>query len=232
MKKIAYYLLSLIVIVLTSCNDDGNNGYTPNPFPENTVADIVTFTGISSNTATFQLQEINDSKIVTLTASGVTIDENTFTKGTRIMLYYVPQNGIRYADDDITVYGYGYIHNAKPVVGDIADYPLWNDAQIYIFEMWRSGSYLNIYSVMQFDRDPQFKVIADAATVNNDFPDIYLTYSNEVNINATDQNFNASIDISQIWDLATCKGINIHLNNSNGENIYTLHKNQTIKPAE
>lgn len=227
MKKTVFFVFAaLIAIILPSCSDDD----TPTYVPDNIFVDIVTYQGITDNVATFTFQQKEDSPEITLKARN--FSETNWEKGYRVMISYLPDNGVRYVSDYVSLYSYSFIFNGKVSVDDMSKYPNWDFAPIYVYDLWRTGTYLNLYSLMTYSYNPQFKVIVDEQTLNNDYPDLYLTYELGADAESRENAFNASIDISSVWDLPTCYGVNIHMNNSNGEKTIKLEKIQTIKPVE
>lgn len=224
-KTILWVFMALIAIILPSCSDDN-----PTYVPDNLFVDIVTYEGMSNGVAKFTFQQAEDSPTITLMAQNFA--ETNWSKGFRVMISYSPVGGVRYVNDYVELYGYSYIYNGEVTVADINSYPNWDFAPIFVYELWRTGSYLNLYSVMTYSYDPRFDVIVDEQTINNEYPDLYLTYELGAGVESQQNAFNASIDISSVWDLPTCYGVNIHLNNSNGESTIKLVKQQTIKPVE
>lgn len=229
MKKTFLYLfLAIASFALYSCNEDNN----PGQVPDNLFADIVTIYDKKDNSTIFHLQEKDDSPTAVLTATEFSITNTPFKKGDRVMISYVPTNGARYVSDFISVYNLASIYPTPIITDEIKLYPDWDFADIYVDDLWRTGNYINLYCRMTYYNDPQFKVIIDKYTVNNSYPDIYLTYDYNSNVDAQEKSFIASFDISEVWDLTTCRGVTIHLNSRNTAKTITLDKTITIKPIE
>lgn len=225
-KSLLCLLATAIVGIFTSCSDDDD---APK-IPENIITDLVTIATIQEQGATFEFQKLEDSPTISLVAPNIKFDSYLYKKGQRVLISYVPQGGERYVNDIITVYGIQPVYNASIIEAPIADYPDWDFAPISVFELWRTGTFLNLYSLMEYNIDPRFKVIVDEETLSQEYPHIYLTYEITSTSNSSLKSFNASIDLAPIWDLVTCRGIIVHLNNSKGDDTITLDKFQTIKP--
>lgn len=227
-KSILYLLLAIASVALYSCNED--NG--PEQIPDNLFNDIVTLYEKGENSTTFHLQEKDDSPVAVLTASDFSVNNYPFKAGDRVMISYVPTNGTRYASDYITIYAMTSVYSPEIITDEIKLYPDWDFASIYIDNLWRTGNYINLYCRLTYYNNPQFKVIIDKYTVNNSFPDVYLTYDYQSNVESQEKSFITSFDVSEVWNLTTCRGITIHLNSSNTDKTITINKDLTIKPIE
>lgn len=229
MKKTIFYLfLAISSVALYSCNEDSN----PNQIPDNTLADIVTLYQTQESSTVFQLQEKDDEPIATLTANDFTISNTPFKTGDRVMISYVPKNGERYVSDYITLYAISSVYNPEIIVEEINKYPDWDFAPIKVDKLWRTSSFINLYSRITYYQETNFRVIIDKYTINNSYPDVYLTYDLDANINSQEKTFITSFDISSVWNLTTCQGVNIYLKNDDKVQTITINKNLTIKPVE
>lgn len=227
-KTILFLLLAVASITLYSCNED--NG--PEQIPDNLYADIVTIYEKQDNSTIFHLQEKDDSQVAILTASDFSINNYPFQKGDRVMISYVPKNGTRYVTDFITVYALSSVYTPEIITDEIKLYPDWDFASITVDNLWRTGNHINLYCRMTYYNDPLFKVIIDKYSINNSHPDVYLTYDLQSGVESQEKSFVTSFDISEVWDLTTCRGITIHLNSNNTNKTITINKNLTIKPVE
>ena len=232
MKKTAFYLLLAIsaIITFSACSSDN----TPATVPDNLVADIVSVNEITESTATFLKMEKNDSPIATLTvtnAEDLGLSYYPLKTGDRVMISYVPQSGVRYVSDFITLYQLQTIPAPETITDDINKYPDWDLPSFSVDNLWRTGTYINLYCRMTYLSSPNFKVIYDKKTINNSHPDIYLTYDFYSTPESVEKSFVTSFDISTIWLKPTCHGVNIHLKNK--ENVQTITINKTaLKPVE
>lgn len=224
MRKILACLMLTVFAAtyLTSCDDDEDVPVYPN----DSFYDIVTFIGHSKGNAVFELQKDGDSEPVRLTATGFSLDTTSIKVDTRLLLGYVPKSGIAYQTDEITVTGIGSIFNDKVRSVDMTTLPDWDKNEIYLFSLWRTGKYINLFCQLTYTvNNAAFGLLADEMTLDNEYPDLYLVYEMDSSPESYNKNFYASIDISDVWNRSTCRGVTIHLNNSNlGEDTFTFSK--------
>ena len=74
-----------------------------------------------------------------------------------------------------------------------------------------------------------FVLMADATTIDSDMPQLYLSYK-KGGQGSSFKNFIASIDIANIWNRPSCKGVTIHVNDSNFGNNTIEFKKTTLTP--
>ena len=232
MKKIKNYLLILCLgLFATACMNSSNDA--PN-FDEDAMFDIVSFIGnpeSNNNHAVFQFQKEGDSRLVTLRATNTSIDTTATKIGTRVMLYYTPESGMHNIDDNVYVKNVYIIFNDSVRTGDITKLPDWNYNPIFVNAIWRSGTYLNIQCGLVYSFEPKaFMLMIDASTVENSYPDVYLTYQKSTDHDSSKKNFYASIDIANLWNRSTCKGFTLHVNDSNFGNNEMTFKKTTLTP--
>lgn len=233
-KTIRDILILFVLLFATSClNNSSNNNNMP-PVDETTMIDIVTFVGnpaSNNNNSVFQFQEKNDSRLTTLLAKNITIDTTTTKVNTRMLLYYTPESGMHNIDDLITVKNAYSIHNDSIYTGDINKLPDMEMNPISVDIIQRSGTYINIQCGLTYVVEPlEFKLMVDATTIDNEMPDVYLSYKKDNNKLATYKGFVASIDIANLWNRSSCKGITIHVNDSNFGNNKIEFKKTTLTP--
>lgn len=225
-KTTILLLLTIIATTVSSCDDSvpevNETGYV----------DFVSFVSTNNNSSTFRFQQKDDEPVITYIAQDLTVDTTFMPGGTRLMLAYVPVSGLPYTDGYIHVLGMQQIYNADVLIQ--APGSNWNEDGIYLHEMWRAGSLINLSCRLNYGDAPgQFDLIADPATVNSSNPQLYLVYDYEQQRNNQDKAFYASFDISGVWNKASCHEVTIHLNDTNeGNNSITYKKTETIKPVE
>ena len=73
----------------------------------------------------------------------------------------------------------------------------------------------------------------DEKTLDNEYPQAYIIYLPDSDLNGTMKTGYASWDISSVWALGTCKGLKISWVDENGSQTRTFNKDQQqVKPAE
>lgn len=209
----------MLAVVLSSCN---------NTYPEaddKGYIDIVTFVSTTSNTATFEMQQRDDSPVITYVARDLSVDTSYCPRGTRLLLAYAPISGEAYKSGYIHVLGMQGVYNAK--VKQAAIPKDWDSNGIFLLEMWRSGNYINISSVItSVDVPKRYDLLVDPTTIDNEFPQLYVVFENE-KINETERAYFASFDIKSLLDKSTCRGVVVNLKDSNqSNNQITFEKKQ------
>jgi hypothetical protein len=92
--------------------------------------------------------------------------------------------------------------------------------------MWRTGNYLNLRMRVDYSETARyFGLVVDSLTLNDAEPEVYLLH----NLNGAPDNYlreaYASFDISKVWGLPTCKGLRVHVNDTNlQKDIYEFSK--------
>ncbi len=216
MKKQAFYLLliTMFSLSLASCMDSDNDDYDPN---KNTLYDIVTLTLSNDKGQQFQYQVNEDSEVIILTSSEVRVDTTICPVGNRLLLAYEPTSGVAQQSGTIIVQGYSTIFNDDIRADYIKDYPDWDDDGIYLYSLWRTGTYLNLHGLAPFSNSQTLALMTDSATIDNEYPEVYVIYRTEQERDSYDRALYASFDIASLWNKKTCKGLNVHIKNTNLE---------------
>lgn len=212
LRYAAPLLCLLAVWLLTSCRDEPDR-------PDQGVAtyqNIATFVGNNDRgLSMLQYREINDSPLVTLTLQG-TIDQNQAPTGTRMLVTYTLPEGVAYGTSTaIEASSLNVIYNGT-VKTDATTLPDMNTSEgIYVMTLYRSGEYINLMAQLPAcSGKRKFSLVADPATLGSDIPTLYLTTSAD-----NEQGFNrktvASFNMTPVWNLATCRGVKLLVNNTN-----------------
>ena len=219
MKKTITLLIAIIALVLSSCNisypEADDTGYM----------DIVTFVSTTSNSATFEMQQRDDSPVITYVARDLSVDTEYCPSGTRLLLAYTPISGEPYKSGYIHVLGMQGVYNAE--VKQSAIPHDWDADGIFMLEMWRSGNYINVSSVItSVDVPKRYDLLVDPATFDDEFPQLYVVFEN-AKTNETERAYFASFDIKSLLDKSTCRGVVVNLKDTyQGNNQITFEKKQ------
>lgn len=220
MKPLKLIILSLLwVIAATSCGDDG-------PYSDAAALyDIVTYEGTTSAGATFSFRQYDDSPLITLTAKGAQMSDR-ITAGDRLLIGYYPASGQPYTSGEITLQAYSYINQDTVVCRQEKDLAGWDKDPMYLNSVWRSGKYLNLYvRIDQSDEPRRFELAIDQATINDSLPHLYMVHDLLDSPGNYTRRAYASYDLTPVWKLETCRGIILHINDSNlQKDIYTFRK--------
>lgn len=218
--KIFILMMALLTMTFTSCKDEDE----PGTIPSDAMLDMATFVSQDGNGSTFTLQKDGDSPVVTLTARQ-RLDTDLFTIGNRLLIYYVPESGVAYQSGPAVLYAARQVINGKALTGNSKDYPGWSTEATNLQSIWRTGKYLNIHSLAYYKVNPKrFVLVADETTIDDEYPDLYLIFYSDDQVDGDLNTLYASFDISGVWDSDTCKGVRVHLANSSGENHFTFNK--------
>lgn len=206
MKRIVRYMLPLLAaLMLAGCGDEDAPALM-------TLTDIVTFEGYSGGQPVFTLQKNGDSPLVTLTGTTGQLSQS-FEAGERLLLRYLPQNGEAYTSGSVAVRGIVRINNDKLRKGPLEG---WDADAVYMYALWRTGQYINIECSVVYSGSPrQFFLLLDESTADDKIPQLYLMH----NVGDAPDNFSrriyASWNIGALWSLESCRGVTVHLRDSN-----------------
>ena len=206
MKRIISYVYPAVAaFLLCGCGDD-------QPAAIMTLTDIVTFEGYRSGQPVFTLQKNGDSPLVTLTGTTGHLSQ-TFSDGERLLLRYLPQNGEAYTSGPVAVYGTGRINYDKLRTGAVDG---WDADPVYMYALWRTGPYLNMECGVEYSDTPRlFFLILDETTAGDDIPQLYLMHDMGDAPDRFSRRIYASWDIGALWNLESCRGVTVHLRDSN-----------------
>lgn len=215
LRSLVTVLCLLTVGFLTSCSDEADEPQTGEAVYQN----IATYVGDNdSGRSLLQYRQINDAPLVTLTLQG-RIDPAQAPVGTRLLVTYTLPAGVAYGTSTaIEATSLNVIYNGT-VQTDATTLPDMGATQgIYVMTLYRSGEYLNLMAQLPATSGKRtFSLVADPATLNTDIPVLYLTTQAD-----TEQGFNrktvASLSLAPVWNISTCRGVKVALNNTN--NVY------------
>lgn len=219
LRKATPLLCVLAMCLLSGCRDEPDR-------PEDGVAiyqNIATYAGDDNGGhSQLQYQEVNDSPIVTLTLQG-RLDQEQVKPGTRLLVTYTLPAGTAYGTStSIEAKSLNVIYNGEVKTDGTALPSLEDTEGIYVMTLYRSGKYLNLMAQLPATSGKRvFELVADAATLGDEIPQLYLTTKAE-----NEQGFNrktvASLNLGPVWDLPTCKGVEVHVKNTNNSYQQTL----------
>lgn len=197
-----------LAVALTGCGDDAPYSDTA------TLYDIVTYGGSVGGVATFTMRASNDSPLLTLTATGVDVNP-AIKEGDRMLLGYIPASGTPYASGEVSVVSTGAINNVPMTEDAIADIR-WDADPIYLNSIWRTGCYINVYCRVSYSAKPRLlSLVADCETLGDPVPQLYLVHDLLGEPDSYTRRAYLSADISDVWRLETCRGVTVHVADSN-----------------
>ena len=200
-------LVCLTVLLVCGCSGD-------EPAAQMTLADIVTFGGYSSGCPVFTLRKNGDSPLITLTGdAGRTLKD--VEEGQRVLLRYLPQNGEAYTSGNVSVRSVVRINYDKLRKGPLDG---WDADPVYMLALWRTGEYLNLECRVEYaDEARRFYLVIDEETASDPVPQLYLMHDMGDAPANFQRHIYASWDMSAIWNTEGCRGVTVHLRDSNRE---------------
>ena len=191
------------------------------------LTDVVTLEdgGGDGRESVYSFQRYDDSPVITLTDPTTRIDHKY--DGSRLLLYYYPESGLPYVSGRVSVRSARLIDTSAITVAPLSDYR-WDADGVWLNSIWRTGRWINNRMRLPYTETPfEFRLVADQATADDAEPQLYLVYDRH----GAPDNFlregYASVDISDIWNRPTCRGVRIHVNDLNlKRDIYVFNKQQ------
>lgn len=197
-----------LAVALTGCGDDAPYSDTA------TLYDIVTYGGSEDGVAIFAMRASDDSPLLTFTAAGVDVDP-AIGEGDRMLLGYIPASGVPYTSGEVSVVSMGAINNVPMKEDAIADIR-WDADPIYLNSIWRTGCYINVYCRVSYSAKPRLlSLVADRETLGDPVPQLYLVHDLLGEPDSYTRRAYLSVDISDVWRLETCRGVTVHVADSN-----------------
>ncbi|MCM1520141.1 MAG: hypothetical protein NC098_05090 [Lachnoclostridium sp.] len=210
MRNLSLLLITLMAILTGCINSDTIDGPV-----DMTTWDIATFEGNDGQRAAFTVRKGDDSPEVTLVYPRE-IEMENLKAGDRVYIAYIPVDNIPYRSGEITLKSIARITQGGVEVAPFDPADGWDADPVYVVTIWRTGNFINIYCRLPYYTDPRrFGITADEATVGTACPQLYLNHQLPESINSFDRAYYASFDISDVWQLGTTLGVDLHVNNSN-----------------
>ncbi|MDE7407872.1 MAG: hypothetical protein K2M76_05570 [Muribaculaceae bacterium] len=221
MRMLFRYILRVVLPMIAlslnvSCSTDEQE-------PLEYRADIVTFVGNETGGASFGRIEQNSETVTKLMARGVRVDTTRVTAGSRVLMVYEEASELS-EPLSVNILSLQLIVTGEVRVAD--DMAGWNSDAVYMLSMWRTGGYLNLECRVENSEEKRnFCVVADPATVSNAVPDLYVVHDMGEHTASYMRRIYASWDISEVWNRRSCRGVRVHINDSNrGINEMTFTK--------
>lgn len=202
---------------LMSCSDDAESN------DQAFLSDIVTVESTGDSGSRFTFRRYGDSPLITLTAPGLRLDDKTV--GRRVLLRYYPESGKPYTDGGIRPLAISAVNCDTTVIRPVERYD-WNANAVFLNAIWRSGDYINVHlRAVYSDKPRYFSLMVDSLTLTAPVPQVYLVHNTLGAPDSYMREIYASFDITNVWGLPGCDGIEIHVNDSNlKKEIYKFNK--------
>lgn len=226
--KLILASLALAALGFTACNGDDE------PIRKSFI-DIVTLDTNTSSGATMSFNRLDDSPQIFLTSS-VQLPEKYFKAGTRILIIYQTPTDEQYVSGPCDIIQAGNTLGAGeapiPAVVDTLDN--WKSSNMEIVQKWRSGSYLNFSASMYtYGAPAKFRTYVDEKTLDNEYPELHVTYEPTTNGQQQNLTYYASYNIANIINRPNAKGVRVRYISAAGEKEFTIERGgSSITPAE
>lgn len=231
--KVRSILLSFLTILsvltlTTSCNSNDPAG----PGVGDLFFDIATLESATDNGSTFTLRKDGDSPLVTLTSTvpKSQINADYFPVGCRLLIGYLPESGEAYVSGPVTLYILSYVYNGVIQESTAEATTNWNTASQQVNSIWRTGNWLNFHVMCDYAsinlKPNKYDLVVDETTLNDEYPKAYVIYEPDTRVNSVTQNFYASFNIAEVWNLPHVKGLQVQVLLHTGERLYTFKKDQ------
>lgn len=228
-KKISSGLFAAFVICFLGLFSSSCNSSSDQPIiPDNVCFDFVTFVSSNDKGSVFTFRKSNDSDLITLTA-GIKVDTENLKPGTRVIIQYVPSGGqAPYESGPITLFGIAQITTGDVEAKPLSEIESWQPEPVKVNTLSRSGEYIDVWIEAATAQTPKlFTIVADEATLTNEYPDLYLVFETDRPF-ANMRQLYGSFDMSAIWNKTTCKGVNVHTDSNNGFGTVKFEKSTLL----
>ena len=223
-KQIAGALLILICSIgFSGCSSLANgNNELPSLFSV-----FATLEAHAKAGAVFTVQATPDGEPITLTTTA-NLDSEKLKVGDRFIIIY--SNGDTY---DPYIPGAIDLKNVLPVANGSVQAAskqqilAMQGVPYVVSECFRTGSFINVALRVPTTADPaHFNIYLDEATIASPTPQLYMIYDiTSTGLSATTAF--GSFNIADVWDLATCTGVNLNLGDTPA---VIFKKNSQTKP--
>lgn len=197
-----------VMTTFTACNSDNE------PMPK-TFTDFATLTATTYTSMIFEVQKDTESEPVDLVWNTTSVNPAAYHVGDRFVITYSNESEKQYVAGPIEVY---YLIGAftsdiiKAPAKEIADY-VGGDEKVEYYEC--VGKWLNIQVLARVDSKPKtLALFVDETTVNDPYPNVFLGFESDNSTAYYQRRMFGSYDLTPLFSLSTCKGINFYFNNS------------------
>ena len=189
--------------------------------------DFATISNITTDGTTLTLRADADSPEVTYTTNMI-FPSAEFPVGTRIVMDYYPDYGLRYVSGPIYIYqALKAIGNGEPPVAQTAaGTDNWKSDPVEIESCDRQGKYIDIavWGTTSLSSN-QISVVLDSDTQNSAIPELHLIFDAAPGFDAASYRFFLSYDIGELWNKDTTQSVKlIYTDNDGAQNFVELKK--------
>lgn len=212
-------LFPLIAIAMQACKGDDEPS---SRIPRSAVYDFVTLRESSEEGSVLTMRKNADSPLITYFSDIDFSRIQTIHDGDRLIICYDRIGGEIYTSGNIVIYGYVQLSasDQKMLTGSYEEYSGWTCPPMKANALWRTGHFINLdadISVFQAHRPETLVIVADQATIDDGYPELYIYYKNEEkNDGENPYRIYASFDISAVWSKPSCRGVIVNYPDASG----------------
>ena len=195
-----------LLLTAVSCNNDDDT-----PTMDNSFAAFATLQKTDDSGSVFTTSEVGDAPLVTFTTT-YKVDDKYIEEGQRCVIYYTNTSGERFKSGPIDLKGLAQVINGKIETKSKAEIDKLMQYPSNMTGIERTRQYANLVLSAPGSGTPKVcSIYVDEATVDQAVPEAYVVFQPGSNV-GSDLSYSASFDLSPVWDLPTCEGLNVHYN--------------------
>jgi hypothetical protein len=198
---------------LAACSAGDDEQLTVTP----TLYDIAEVTELTDEHTVFTVYQPDADEPATLTAAGrIFSDDSEVEVGNSVFMAYTPAAGKAYVNSDITVQAWARTMNLALLQSSVDALTGWDKDPVWINSLWRAGNKIIVRAMLTYDTEPRtFALVLDKETLRDEYPEAYLVHYRSTDTDNFRRQYYAAFDVANLWTYATCRGLRIHVNNSN-----------------
>ena len=209
----AMALPAVAAIILGGCSegDDENRSVVA------TLYDVAEVIEAGEETTVFEVYRPDAAEGAVLTADGSLFSESDEVgPGHCVFLAYQPDSGEPYTSGAISVLGWGKAHNEALLQSEPEHLADWDRDPVWLQSLWRAGDKVILRTMLTYDSEPRvFALVLDKTTLADEYPEAYLVHNRKTDRPNFKRQFYAAFDVGALWSYPSCRGLRIHVNNSN-----------------
>lgn len=206
-KKTFFKSVMLSITLLLSVTACVGNKEDDQPIPKYYQA-FATLTDINGNYCTFAVQSSPDAAPTYFYST--LSQTKDLQKGSRYVLTYTKSDGGEFTPGNITIYAIYGTFDGKVTEAPLSEIKEFTD-YVNIIYYGRTGNYLNLQALSELVSLPTtFALYVDEATINDEYPEVYICFKKENGWAQKDATLFASFDISYLMALNTAKGFKLN----------------------
>lgn len=221
--------ISLALLVLVSaCKKDDE---PESKIPADATYDFVTVAASDHAGCLLTMRKVDDEPLIEYTSTYDLASASTHVSvGDRVIICYNPLSGTVYQSGPIHLYGYATLDNTEQSVQTPKEGPDddWDKNPLTVQSIWRTGQYLNLQAQIHVTRaikPKSFVLVADPETIDAEIVRLYMTYTNaDGNDGDNPYGVNASFDLAPVWELPTCRSVQVNVPTTAGVQEYRFCK--------